>query len=375
MFTPAPLRRTFAAALRDLNSTRTEVRISAARDLALVGEEDPLAAGRALEPLLRDPSADVRGEAALALGALEARPQVGPVAALLEDSDSTVRQYAAMALGQMGGAAALAQLERARTEAGSDVRFQVLLAIAAIDPQRGFEVGLLALADEDVWIASEAALQLGTLLADGAAEDLAWCTEADRARAREALRARLETPSGRVAVCAALALAGLGDERGQEKIIAFLRGTLTVEASEDMAELRLRAIECLGELGGAEARATLEPLAARLFATRERELSRAALARLGDERAREQIVVQLRSWSAGRRLQAVQLAKAGRVREAVPALVALLHEGRLDPLVAVDVFEVIGGDDAVRALEQLAEGEGEARDAARAALESMARRS
>jgi HEAT repeat protein len=371
MFTPPPLQRTLPAALRDLASQRAEVRASAARDLAVVGRESPDASAVALEPLLRDPSPAVRGEAALALGALGSRTHVDALRALLEDADTTVRQYAVMALGQVGGEEALRVLEQALREAASDVRFQVLLAIAAMEPRRGFEVGLEALGDEDVWIASEAALLLGELLSEGRDEAQSWCTEACRARAREALRERLEGASGRVALCAAMALARLGDERGRERIVAFLQGTLAIESSDDHVELRLQAIERLGELGGPGAAEALAPLAWRLIGSVEREHARAALARLGDARAKEKVLAQLRAWSGVGRAMGLAMARAGRVREAVPDIVALARAGRVDPVAAVDALAAIGDEAAVRGLEEFSRGDGEAREAARDALVRM----
>lgn len=374
MFTPTPLRRNLRAALRDLSSHKAEVRASAAQDLGVVGCEDPGMSAQALSVLLRDPVPAVRREAALALGTLGVREHVDALVTLLEDPDSGVRQCAVMALGQLGGEAARAALERALTGPYTDVRYQVLLALVSIDPPRGFEVCLEALGDEDVWIASEAALQLGTLLATATEERAEWCTEMCRARAREALRARIDASSGRVALCAAMALAQLGDDRGSDKIVAFVRGQLAIEASEDLPDLRLLAIERLGDLGGSAAVAALEGIAWRLLGSAERDVARAALARLGDLRAREKIVAQLSSWSAAQRQAAVAMARLGRVREAVPLLLSHARHRRVDPVAVVEALGSIADEGAVRALEQIVHDgthDDETRHAARSMLARM----
>ena len=60
MFQPSPLRRTYAAALRDLTSSKPAVRAAAAADLLAVGADTPRAAADALAPLLADRDAAVR---------------------------------------------------------------------------------------------------------------------------------------------------------------------------------------------------------------------------------------------------------------------------------------------------------------------------
>ena len=373
MFTPSPLRRNLGAALRDLSATKPDVRASAARDLGIAGLDDCETAAAAVEPLLRDSDSQVRGEAALTLGTLGAVQYVDAIGVLLDDGDIAVRQYAVMALGEISGEAALTLLERAFAGAHADVRYQALMAIAAVDPRRGFDASITALEDPDIWIASEAALQLGERGAQHA-ETPVWFTEAHRARGREALRARLGTESARVSLCAAMALARLGDERGRDQLVRFVRGELMIEASDDASDLRLQAIELLGELGGADARACLESVAWRMFPSVQREVARAALARLGDERAAGAIVAQLRSMSGERRLAAVQLARAGQVRQAVPALVEILRSKRVEATTVIDALESINDSDARAALRTYVDdgsGDAEALDVARTALERM----
>ncbi len=199
----------------------------------------------------------------------------------------------------------------------------------------------------------------------------AWATEADRARAREKLRGLLGTGSTRVGLCAAMALAALDDERGRDVIVRFLRGDLGMEASDDQGDLRLEAIEQLGRLGGDAARAALEPIAWRMLPSVERDVARAALARMGDARACGKIVEMLGSRWAAQRQAGVSLAATGRVVQAVPALVELLRRGGEDANSLVAALAVIPDPRAREALEEYAKigHDDDARTAAREALE------
>lgn len=375
MFIPTPLRRNLGAALRDIHSSKPEVRASAARDLAIAGQDDPIASADALAPLTSDASPAVREAALLAIGSLGARHQLAALEGALEDSESRVRQSAVIALGEIGGERAREVLERASESERADVRFQALIALATADPRRGFERALASIHDEDPWVASEAASQLGVLL--GAGSEGEGFTEIDKARAREALRTRLDHDSGRVALCAALALGRLGDERGHKTIVAFVRGEHEVEG-DDASELRLEAIAHLGATGGPGAAEALAHYAWRLLPSLERAVARAALARLGDARAITEIVSALRSFWWSTREGAVRLAAAGRVREAVPDLAKLLATRRADPFAIIDALAAIGGDEARAALEAAATDArytDEIRDAAREALAASANQS
>ncbi|MBK6531164.1 MAG: HEAT repeat domain-containing protein [Deltaproteobacteria bacterium] len=164
MFQPSPLRRTYAAALRDLTSSKPSVRASAAADLLSVGTDTPRAAADALAPLLDDRDSSVRTAALTTLGALDARHLLDAIAARLDDGESTVRQMAAVALSDLGGERALDALRGALRHRHDDVRYQALLGIVRASPSEGFAVALEAVDDADPWIASEGAEQLGYLL-------------------------------------------------------------------------------------------------------------------------------------------------------------------------------------------------------------------
>ncbi|MFO0608575.1 MAG: HEAT repeat domain-containing protein [Polyangiales bacterium] len=379
MFGLTPLRRTFDAALRDLRSPRAEVRASAAHDLGLVGDEDPRRAADAVAPLADDDSSDVRGAALTALGVLRARQHVERIAARLEDGDSTVRQLAAMALAEVGGERALAALRSAATSPRADVRFQGLLGVLALDAGAGFPLALDALAGSDAWIASEAAEQLGRLFAaDPEARTENALGEAERARALEGLRAHLDDADARVAVAAAMALLRAGDEAGGPRVCAFVRTVGTV-AGRELRDLAVDAIELLGGVSGEareRAREALTAVAWRVVPTPERAAARAALARMGDPRATEEIVLQLRSLLPGRREAAVRMARLARLGAAEGALLGLLEGGGADEALVIDALGALGGERSRQALDRLARADGRAelRDAARRALASIEER-
>jgi HEAT repeat protein len=279
MFQPSPLRRTYAAALRDLTSAKPAVRASAAADLLSVGTDTPRASADALAPLLDDRDASVRTAALTTLGALDARHLLDAIAARLDDPESTVRQMAAVALSDLGGDRALDALRAALRHRYEDVRYQALLGVVRAAPAEGFAEAITVLDDADPWIASEGAEQLGYLL-DPLRDPALDLAPADRARALDALRRvsdERDPARQRVAVLAAIARVRAGDDGASAAVIAVARGTLTIPG-KDSAELRLDAIDALGAVRGhAEARAALERLARSILPTPARAHARLAL--------------------------------------------------------------------------------------------------
>jgi len=375
MFGLTPLRRNFDAAVRDLRSPKPAVRASAAHDLGLVGDEDPRRAAAAVAPLVDDTHADVRGAALSALGILRARQHVERIASRVDDGDSTVRQLAVVALAEVGGERALQALRGAATSPYADVRYQGLLGVLSLDAREGFRLALDALGSDDPWIASEAAEQLGRLFArDPDERTPSPLGEDDRARALVALRGRTDEAAPRVAVAAAMALLRAGDDEAAPRVCAFVTATATVDGA-DRQDLAVDAMELLGAVTGEHheaARRALTAVAWRVIPTPERAAARAALARVGDARAAEEIVGQLRSLLPGRREAAVRLARLARLKEAEGALLSLLDDGGVDAAIVIDALGAVGGERARQALGQIARTH-ERSDLRDAARESLAR--
>ena len=279
MFTPSPLRRTYAAALRDLRSSKSAVRAAAAQDLLGVGTTDAREAADALVPLLADAEGSVRAAAVTTLGGLDARHLLDAIAARLDDADSTVRQMAAVALSDLGGDRALAALRTALAHAQHDVRYQALLGVVRASPAEGFDTALGLLDDDDPWIAAEAAEQLGYLLDGGPDGSF---TPDDEARARAVTSLRRACEDGSAERPRLRALASIARVRGRDldalaAVAEIALGRATVPGA-DGSELRLDAIDALGAVRAeTTARETLERLARSVLPTPARTHARMAL--------------------------------------------------------------------------------------------------
>jgi HEAT repeat protein len=373
MFGLPPLRRNYDAAVRDLRSTKPEVRASAAHDLGLVGDEQPRAAADALAALLDDTYSEVRRAALTALGTLRARHLSDRIADRMDDGDSDVRQLAVVALAEVGGARALELLKSSLASDFADVRYQSLLGVLSLDAREGFRAALTALDSDDPWIASEAAEQIGRLFAtdpDHRTENSLGAD--DRARALDALRAKLDEPAQRVVVTCAIALARMGETSSLSTLCDFVRSPRAVDGA-DREALVVEAIELLGGVTGdavAAAREALSIVAWRVIPSPERNVARAALARLGDPRACEEILGQLRSLVPGRREAAVKLVRIARLRGAEGALLSLLEDGGVEMAFVLDALGVVGSERSKATLSRLArtDSRAEIRDAARRAL-------
>lgn len=345
------------------------MRESAAQDLSVVGSSNAREAADALAPLVDDQNAKVRVASLHALGALDARHLLEHIERTLDDGDSEVRQAAVISVAEIGGERARAVIERALTHEQNDVRYQALLGLCKVDPARGLEVAVALLKHEDVWIAAEAAEQIG-LLSELEPE---LFDEPRRERARLALGALLEADGpARVGVAAAMSLARLGVAAAFPALIRFVRGERIIEG-HDAAMLTQDAVDVLGATPvecAEEARDALRMHAWKLVPSMTRTLARASLARLGDRKAILDVVAGIDAYWQSRRLECVHVARRAKIREAAPALAARLRRGDTDPLSVVDALEAIGGEEARAALDHTARdaSSAELRDAARAAL-------
>lgn len=371
MFSPSPLRRTLAAALRDLGATKATVRESAARDLAMVGTDSPRASADAVAVLLDDSETAVRVAALDALASLDAQHLVQRITACFDDQDSRVRQSAVIAVGTIRTTVALDALRAALEHRLADVRYQALLGVVERAPAIGAEAARTALDTDDVWIASEAAEQLGRLIA---APPEAW-PASRRALALEALAARSGDPRPRVSLSASLALLRAGDPRGEPIAIEYVSGGLDL-GDEPSDEVLCDAIELLGDsgVGGDPSRVTeaLGRHAWRPRASAVRGLARAALARRGDQHAAEALIAQLESVWPARREEAVALVAKSRLTNAVTALARLASKGGATGTAAVNALATVGTDRALGALESLEKSRHrDVREAATAAVNAL----
>ena len=312
MFGPAQLPRSFEASLRDRESERLHVRLSAVRDLGRHAGLDR--SGRALaalrETLATDASAEVRGAAALSLADADARTAAEALIRALDDSSLHVRQMALLALGELGNEGdprLLSVVEAALEDSAPALRFQALIASHKLNAPF-----------------AESALFAGTRDADAEVRHLAFRLLEERASGTEGLArpteavqdaacAGLDDGVLSVRLAAAILLARSGDHAGDSVIAAALSDGRGIEPDDEQT-----AIVLAGELSIMAARPGLERRAFGFRFGRDRFSyeARIALAKLGDVRARSRIAQELAAWNRDTRTLAVVAAGRAELVEA-----------------------------------------------------------
>jgi HEAT repeat protein len=335
MFAPSPLPRNLEASFRDLDSERAATRASAIRDVVRHSLRSDATRARAvplLERALKDDAVPtVRAEAAVALADVAAREALPSLLVAVEDDDPHVRQMALAAIGEIGDARATQRLERALRDERPEVRYQAVIAFARVardDPPAVVSALTQALRDDDSAI---------RYIAMRVAEEFQIDGQPLRAPELLARAERLVAEEGAdAAVVAGLYLARIGDPRGLAVVLEVVAETRqTTEIEDEQA-----CVELAGEL---EMRDAVPHLERRAWGTRRflRSLiafgagdrascawhARTALARMGHERARAEIVTDLGSWRRERREAAVVAAGRARMREARGALQNALEDG------------------------------------------------
>jgi HEAT repeat protein len=347
VFLPAPLPRNLEASFRDLTSEKASTRASAIRDVVRHALRSDTTRDRAIPVLEKALKSDrvpaVRAEAAVALADVAAHEALPTLLVAVEDDDAHVRQMALSALGEIGDARAAQRLERALRDPRPEVRYQAVIAFARVakdDPASVATAVARALDDEDSAI-RYIAMRIAEEQVGGAGGDAA---ESEKHPLRDAsLVARAEELADgadeAVAVVAGLYLARIGKSRGRAialDVVAERRQTPELEDEQACVELA-------GELGMREA---VEHLERRAWGRRRvlRVLlswgagdrascawhARIALARMGHERARAEILAELGSWRRETREAAVVAVGRARLREArqiLEKLLATVHPG------------------------------------------------
>jgi HEAT repeat protein len=340
VFLPAPLPRNLEASFRDLASEKPATRASAIRDVVRHSLRSDATRERAIPQLERtlksDDVAAVRAEAAVALADVAAHEALATLLVAVEDEDAHVRQMALSALGEIGDARAAARLSRALRDARPEVRYQAVIAFSRVSRDDAPAVAAAlarALDDEDPairYIAMRIAEE--RLASEDAPLDESHPLRDERLVARAEQLA--DAPDEAVAVVAGLYLARLGAAHGRAivlDVVAERRQTPEIEDEQACVEL-------VGELDLRDAMVHLE----RRAWGRRRVLrvlfswgagdrascawhARIALARMGHERARAEILEELASWRREVREAAVVAVGRARLGEARASLETLLH--------------------------------------------------
>lgn len=334
MWSPAPLPRTLAAALRDLDDPRARVRVSALGDLARHVDASPHGVADAALRCLVDPVADVRAHAAAVLGSAGRAADVPALRRAADDEDALVRQMAIEALGAIGGADADEIIALGLQDDRPDVRFQSLLAAARRPDASDALAAVLGALDDDDDAIRHIALRV--------AEER-WQLDRFPDALVAAARARLDDPIPEVRVAAAVLLAEAGDHGGAAVLLAVVEDRLS---SRELDDVRA-AIEHAGRVVGARARPGLERRAfgaGRFFRERHPWSATIALAALGTPRALDEVSRALRSLSRGRR-------ELGVAAVGVARLTSLRSE--VERLRAGDKVDAAVADEALARLDRL----------------------
>jgi HEAT repeat protein len=357
MFAAPPLPRNLEASFRDLGSDKAATRVSAIRDVVRHGLRSDETRGRAIPQLERalkeDTSPSVRAEAAVALADMGASEALPILLFAVEDDDPHVRQMALSALGEIGDARASQRLERALCDPRPEVRYQAVIAFARVAKDDSLAVASAlarALDDDDgairyiaMRVAEERLAASPSEATERPSDHVAARTSEASERSRDAAleeadagmmcspplvtRAErlLDDPDDALAVVTALYLARLGRSRGRDIVLDVVAERRTTPELED----EQACVELAGELPLREAIPHLER---RAWGTRrllrgvlswgagDRAScawhARIALARMGHERARLEILADLTSWRRETREAAVVATGRARIREA-----------------------------------------------------------
>lgn len=297
---------TFDAALRDLAQGSPKARAFAAQALGDVTEAtEKRRAVDALIVALDDDRPEVRAEACGSLGELREPAALPMLLKKLDDGAPIVRQNAAIALGTIGHPDAFDPLVTALREGPADLRFQAATSLAEVDGKRAYAPLVAALDDKDPQVVGAAALSLGAIGEAAAIPLLVARLDHAAVSARFDVGyalAELGAPDGRAVLVAALAdaerawdaVTALGMLASREDAEALGRALVSKQTPPEatvlaagtllriepesahrdaarrvlLAALTARkthvrglAVEQLGEVGGAWAKAPLEKLA------------------------------------------------------------------------------------------------------------------
>jgi len=304
MLGPPLLPRNLEASVRDLGSAKPDTRASAISDLVRHARAEDAVRKRALPLLierLKDEHPRVRAAAAVALGDLDATEAVNGLLIAMEDDDAHVRQMAINALGEIGDARALPRLRRALKDARPEVRYQSVIAFARVADKGAKPETDTAEVDDALFEAAsdddDAIVHIALRVAE---ERLDTSDHAPDGRLLARARALLGSEASRsahVVLVAAILLAKSGDERGNDVVLRVVRGDRIGGQAADKEDERA-ACELAGELG---LRAAVPHLERRAYGAMRfvRDTcpfhARIALARMGHERAKKEILAELGS--------------------------------------------------------------------------------
>jgi len=352
MYGWSPLPRNLGAALRDAQSTKARVRLSAVADLVrwTSGDEREPCIAALVRLLGSDPDLDVQAAAALGLADAEAVESLPALIAAAQTGAPRLCQMSLLAIGELAAPKHAGALDVVRTASGSGapaLRFQALVAAhrlfedAELQPLLARALGdaeakvryIACRIVEERYFSDARAAGAGSPATPPAVSTPPASDPLPAAGAPllEAFAARLSDSDPGVALAAAVALARAGSGPAR----ALLVTTLNRAPRGTQLEDEQTAIELCAELGLTAAQ---PGLAARAWGslwggTSPLEFqARVALARLGDTRAQEHILRALSSFRRTTRSRAAAAAGQARLQAARPRLLEMsADERQADP--------------------------------------------
>ncbi len=316
MFALPPLPRTLEASVRDLSSEKEAVRASAIIDLVRHAHLSDDVRSRAISLLvkaLQDDSARVRSDAATAMADLGAQEALPHLLLLVEDQHPHVRQMAINALGEIGDERAAPRMVRALSDARPELRYQAVIAISRISKDDETVVPHLDKAFDD---------------ADHAVQHIALRVAEERFHGglpvshplMEHAKRLLDHASIDVSLAAAIFLSKMGEAAGHAIVLAVVAFRANAKPNKEDEEA---AVELCGEANLREAIPALEKRVwgvTSLVRDTSAFHAKIALARMGHERARREILSDLGSRRLAVSSAAVVSSGRARLIEALPAL-------------------------------------------------------
>ncbi|HVJ18680.1 MAG TPA: HEAT repeat domain-containing protein [Polyangiaceae bacterium] len=326
-----PLPRNLAAAIRDADHPKRDVRLSAVRDLVrhTRGDERAAAIEKLCHVLQHDSELDLRAEAAVALADADAREALEPLMEAARRGERRLRQMAVLAIGEVAppdDEEAVAVLRSAFRASDEAVRFQALVALHHVS------TSARRAAAANATVGSDAAEQA---VFDAARDDdpelraMAFRIAEERfaespppAHFVTVTEKALKDDDAAVRLCAAILLGSWGNAAGGHELIDVVANAPRVGTEAD----HQAAIELAAKLELPDAVPALERRAYGPFGLRRDSVSwhaQVALARLGHQRATRAILRGLRAWSRDARTLSVVAAGRAHLAEARPLLTAM----------------------------------------------------
>jgi HEAT repeat protein len=328
MYVWSPLPRSLTAALRDVDSPKSRVRVSAVHDLARWAdtEERERCVSRLIRVLRDDDDVEVRAAAALALADAHAVEGLDALLDAIDHGQPRLRQMALVAVGELAVPGDGAAVQRVREALGSDapaLRFQALVAAGRLLDASDLWPCLM-----DAFYDAEAKVRyVACRIAEERFFDASRAPEAALVALGRGIAGLLSDPDRDVALVAAILLGRRGSKRARDLVVSALNRNRPFSQLED----EQAAIEMCADLSLDAARPGLRVRASGGVLRGVSPLAfqaRVALARLGDERAREEIIRGLSSVRRSVRSQNVAAAGQARLQAARPRLLQMLDDER-----------------------------------------------